>query len=62
MQITVLNGSPKGLTIGTQTAYAGQFYSGWLDEIRISKGIARWAGGFAPPNAPMRSRLRGGRY
>lgn len=26
--------------------------NGWLDEVRISKGIARWISNFAPPTAP----------
>lgn len=25
------------------------YYNGWLDEIRISKGIARWTAAFTPP-------------
>lgn len=27
-------------------------FSGWLDEFRISKGIARWTTNFTPPTAP----------
>jgi hypothetical protein len=27
-------------------------FNGWLDEIRISKGIARWTSNFTPPSAP----------
>ena len=27
----------------------GFFFNGWLDEVRISKGIARWTEGFTPP-------------
>ena len=26
--------------------------NGWLDEYRVSKGIARWTSNFTPPNAP----------
>jgi hypothetical protein len=29
--------------------YANQFLHGWLDEVRISKGIARWTSNFTPP-------------
>ena len=25
---------------------------GWIDEFRVSKGIARWTANFTPPNAP----------
>ena len=28
---------------------AGVYYEGWMDEIRISKGIARWKSNFTPP-------------
>jgi len=26
------------------------YFNGWIDELRISKGIARWTANFAPPN------------
>ena len=35
--------------IGTQ---GGVYYNGWMDEFRVSKGIARWAANFTPPSAP----------
>jgi hypothetical protein len=38
------------LTIGWVPAYAAHY--GYLDEIRISKGIARWTANFTPPAAP----------
>jgi hypothetical protein len=28
---------------------AGSYFTGWLDEIRVSKGIARWTSNFTPP-------------
>jgi hypothetical protein len=31
--------------------YGGSFLNGWLDEIRISKGIARWTANFTPPTS-----------
>jgi len=30
----------------------GEDYGGWLEEIRISKGIARWTSNFVPPTSP----------
>jgi hypothetical protein len=30
-------------------------FNGWLDEFRISKGIARWTSNFTPPTAPYDS-------
>jgi len=28
------------------------YLNGWMDEFRVSKGIARWTSDFAPPRAP----------
>lgn len=33
-------------------AWQGQFYGGFLDEVRISKGVCRWTASFSPPSAP----------
>ena len=30
----------------------GQIFNGWIDELRVSKGIARWTSNFTPPTAP----------
>jgi len=27
-----------------------QYFNGWLDEFRLSKGIARWTADFTPPS------------
>jgi len=29
---------------------SGSSFNGWMDEVRISKGIARWTANFAPPS------------
>jgi hypothetical protein len=40
------------LEIGRQNFNsANQYINGWMDEIRISKGIARWTTGFTPPSS-----------
>ena len=39
-----------GARYGSGTAI--QFLDGWLDEVRISKGIARWTSNFTPPTSP----------
>jgi hypothetical protein len=31
---------------------SGFWLNGWMDEIRISKGIARWTANFTPPSGP----------
>jgi len=33
----------------------GNYFNGWIDEVRISKGIARWTTDFTPPTIPYRS-------
>jgi hypothetical protein len=38
------------LTIGSQAGI--HFINGWLDEVRISKGVARWTAAFTPPDGP----------
>ena len=39
------------LSIGRHGDYGAQYYNGYVDEIRIQKGIAVWTGGtsFTPP-------------
>jgi hypothetical protein len=34
-----------------QWSGGGHYLNGWLDEFRISKGIARWTGNFTPPTS-----------
>lgn len=34
------------------SASDGSVGDGWIDEARISKGVARWTSGFTPPTAP----------
>jgi hypothetical protein len=38
------------LTIGG-SAYGGDSLNGWIDEVRISKGIARWTANFTAPTS-----------
>lgn len=39
--------------------YTGQpfYYTGYLDEIRISNGIARWTSNFTPPSKPYKTQV-----
>jgi hypothetical protein len=48
-----MNNDSQNLYIGVQAQpSAGDLYfDGWLDEIRISKGIARWTANFTPPTS-----------
>lgn len=38
--------------IGTNAAASALFYNGWIDEIRILKGVAAWTSDFIPPASP----------
>jgi len=40
------------IAIGRTGDHASGYVNGWLDEFRISKGIARWTSNFTPPTAP----------
>ena len=46
----------KVMRIGSSIFSTGpalqQFFNGWLDEFRFSKGIQRWIADFTPPTAP----------
>ena len=37
------------LSIGRDDEYVTGWFNGWIDEFRISKGIARWTANFTPP-------------
>jgi hypothetical protein len=40
------------LTIGRDGNYEDYYFTGWVDEFRWSKGIARWRENFTPPTRP----------
>lgn len=47
------NSSNSGVTVGRlYTGIDNYYFKGHLDEIRISKGIARWTAAFTPQPAP----------
>jgi len=43
-----INDSANKLTVGRIGEYDGYYFNGWIDELRISKGIARWTANFTP--------------
>lgn len=47
----VINNNSDDLFIGSNV-YESQFLDGHLDEIRITKGLARWTTDFTPPDGP----------
>jgi len=52
--ITLFNSSAI-LAVGSNSE-GGQSFDGWIDELRISKGIARWTTTFTPPTLPYELR------
>jgi hypothetical protein len=45
------NNSAYKFSIGRTGEFASQYFNGWIDEFRFSKGVARWTTNFTPPNA-----------
>ena len=41
--------------IGRSQTDGASYFKGWIDELRISKGVARWAAEFTPPVMPYRA-------
>lgn len=42
---------PLAVTIGRDGSSVPRYYNGWIDELRITKGVARYVNNFAPPAA-----------
>lgn len=52
----IATASNAGVAIdNSQTLVIGEYnsgtFNGWMEEIRVSKGVARWTAGFTPPTA-----------
>lgn len=45
-------GGTGQLRIGDDPSASTPTFGGWIDEMRLSKGIARWTANFTPPTAP----------
>jgi hypothetical protein len=47
-----INNSTAPFSIGRLGEVDAQYFHGWIDEFRLSAGIARWSANFTPPSAP----------
>ena len=47
--MNTMSGGP--FRIGNEDYEGGQWYTGWIDEFRVSIGIERWTANFTPPTA-----------
>lgn len=45
--LTLWNNNTVGVVVGATVN--GEYWNGWIDEVRISKGIARYSTSFTPP-------------
>lgn len=55
-----VNDSASVFAVGTCGAVTTTSWNGWIDEFRLSVGVARWTAGFTPPTSAYPSRSPGG--
>lgn len=55
-----LEGGINLLTVGSYISVSTRSWNGYIDELRVSKGVARWVSGFTPPTAPYSISIEGG--
>jgi Concanavalin A-like lectin/glucanases superfamily len=47
-----INDSADNFSVGRAGAFASNVWNGFIDEFRLSVGIARWTANFTPPTVP----------
>lgn len=50
-ETALVNDYGTTLAIGRQLSNTGRDFNGWIDEVRITKGVARYTSAFTPPTA-----------
>ena len=48
-----LKNSAEGVRIGSRNHGTPSYLNGWLDELRVTKGVARYTAPFIPPRGPF---------
>ncbi len=48
---TVVDLGTSSFFVGRAGSYAGDYHNGYIDEFRVSNGIARWTTDFTPPTS-----------
>lgn len=60
--VGTVNNSSSALAIGRGGEVASSEWKGWIDEFRLSVGIARWTAAFTPPVVPYPYELLVGEF
>jgi hypothetical protein len=47
-----IHNSSTAIRIGAENATPANFWNGWIDEVRITVGVARYTAAFTPPRGP----------
>lgn len=54
-----VNPAGAGVWVGDEPLAPGRYFDGWIDDLRITNGVARYNGNFTPPTAPFQDAVGG---